>query len=79
MSIRLLRPVLAVVLLVLAIMQLRAGHPLAAAVDLLFAMVAGLLTLEMRPGAPRTPRGFIVGLVVVGIVLWIVTLVTRLR
>ncbi|HYW07399.1 MAG TPA: hypothetical protein VE913_10605 [Longimicrobium sp.] len=79
MSLRLLRPVLAVVLLVLAIMQLRAGNPLAAAVDLLFAMVAGLLTLEMRPGARRTPRGFIVGLVAVGIVLWIATLVTRLR
>ncbi len=72
-----LRALVAVFLLVLAVMQLRQGRPLNAAVDVVFAMVAGLLAYSGRPGVRRPPRGLILGLLAVGIVLWIASLVGR--
>ena len=69
--------VIAVFLLYLAVQQLQAGRPLYAAVDVIFAMVAGLLALSARPGAARPPARLIRGLVAVGVVLWIASLVGR--
>jgi ammonia channel protein AmtB len=79
MSATLVRGAIAVFLLVLAVMQLQQGRPLNAAVDVIFAMVAGLLAFTARPGARRPPRGLILGLLAVGIVLWIASLVGRFR
>lgn len=72
-----LRGAIAVFLLYLAVQQLQAGRPLYAAVDVIFAMVAGLLALAARPGATRPPARLIRGLVAVGVVLWIASLVGR--
>jgi len=74
-----LRAVVAAILLALAVMWLQQGRPLAAAVNVIFAMVAGLLAYSARPTVRNPPRGLIRGLVLVGIVLWAVSLVTRLR
>jgi hypothetical protein len=71
------RGAIAVFLLYLAVKQLQAGRPLYAAVDVIFAMVAGLLALSARPGATRPPARLIRGLVAVGVVLWIASLVGR--
>jgi hypothetical protein len=74
-----IRGLIAVFLLVLAVMQLQQGRPLSAAVDVIFAMVAGILAFTARPGAKRPPAGLLAGLVAVGVVLWIVSLVGRFR
>jgi hypothetical protein len=71
------RGAIAVFLLFLAVKQLQAGHPLYAAVDVIFAMVAGLLAFSAWPGATRPPARLIRGLVAVGVVLWIASLVGR--
>ena len=73
------RALIAAFLLVLAVMQLQQGRVLNAVVDVIFAMVAGLLAYSARPTVRNPPRGLIRGLVLVGIVLWAVSLVTRLR
>ena len=74
------RALIAVFLLVLAVMQLQQGRVLNAVVDVIFAMVAGLLAFTARTGAARRPpRGLILGLLAVGIVLWIASLVGRFR
>ncbi len=75
----LIRTLIAAFLLVLAVMQLQHGRPLSAAVDVIFAMVAGLLAYSARPSAGRPPRGLIIGLMAVGVVLWIASLVGRFR
>ena len=77
MSAMLLRGLIAAFLLVLAVMQLRQGNPLNAAVDVIFAIVAILLAAAARPGARRPRQSLIIGLVMVGIVLWIASLVGR--
>jgi predicted Co/Zn/Cd cation transporter (cation efflux family) len=71
------RGAIAVFLLYLAVQQLQAGRPLYAAVDVIFAMVAGLLAFSAWPGAARRPTRLIRGLVAVGVVLWIASLVGR--
>lgn len=77
MSAMVMRGLIAVFLLVLAGLQLQQGNTLNAAVDLIFALVAGLLAFSARPGARRPPNAVLAGLVAVGIVLWIVSLVGR--
>jgi hypothetical protein len=72
-----LRGAIAAFLLYLAVRHLQAGRPLYAAVDVVFAMVAGLLAFSARPGASRPPARLIRGLVAVGVVLWIASLVGR--
>jgi ammonia channel protein AmtB len=79
MSAVVVRALLAAVLLALGVMWLQQGRPLAAAVNVIFAMVAGLLAYSARPGVHTPPRGLIRGLVVVGIVLWVASLVWRTR
>lgn len=71
------RGAIAVFLLYLAVQQLQAGQPLYAAVDVIFAMVAGLLAFSAWPGAARPPARLIRALVAVGVVLWISSLVGR--
>jgi len=77
MTTMVVRGLIAGILLVLAVMQLRAGNVLSAAVDTIFAMAAGLLAFGARPGGRRPPQSLIMGLVLVGIVLWIASLVNR--
>jgi hypothetical protein len=72
-----MRGIIAVFLLVLAFLQLQQGNVLNAAVDTIFAIVAGLLAFGARPGGRRAPNTLVAGLVIVGIVLWIAALVGR--
>lgn len=77
MTTMVVRALIAGILLVLAVMQLQAGNVLSAAVDTIFAIAAGLLAFGARPGGHRPPQSLIMGLVLVGIVLWVASLVKR--